>query len=333
LGVLVSPALTLGPKPSTLAKMRRLVQLQSFINGRLHSTFTFLINPESYQQTEPVRALVLQTLGGAYVDLVGPGLVQIQFSGTTGLRATYVNGIYTDGYERFQQLLEFIRYMWSQPVLDRSRDYRFYFYNWTDDQYYEVLPLSNTWSQAVPRQTVFYYNITLVGLRQLNQPSSAPPYDIRQFFTSQPAASVVSLAQDAALHGGLALELIQMGSQVGLPAYVVGLIQQNQADYTPYLSPSDFPTDAAYPGIGPIASSMSSLLQQTAFPYLQTLVQGGPTPFASSMSALTLMVQQAQSLLGQMEKLQNVPTLLEGEWGAFVDDLQALTLFPEVFLP
>jgi hypothetical protein len=195
-----------GPKQSTLDTFNKLIQLEMW---RGHDTrvglFTFLIPPENYTQTEAARAQVVQTLGGGYADLFGPALVQIRFQGTTGLQTRIVNGFVTDGFERFQALLGTIRGMWRDPVQFQTDDWHFYFWNWTDSQFFEVLPLSNSWTQAVPRQLVFYYDIQMIGLRRFSSSmtnghfndqtvaqaaSRIPGYAIRDAFTDPSAVLI-----------------------------------------------------------------------------------------------------------------------------------------------
>jgi hypothetical protein len=187
-----------GPKASTRAQLNKLIQFEIYQGFNRQAVFTFLIPPESYQQTEMARANVIQTLGGGYADLFGPALVQIRFSGTTGLQVRIVNGFVTDGYERFQNLLGAIRDCWSNPVQFRDDDWHFYLWNWTDSQYFEVLPLANSWVQAVPRQMVFYYDLSMIGLRRFRSSdqevtaaaAALPGYAIRDSYTDPSAVLV-----------------------------------------------------------------------------------------------------------------------------------------------
>lgn len=82
------------------------------------SVHTLLIAPQSYQQSEPNRSTVVQTLGGAFIDDFGLGLKQITISGTTGYskrmvveKQPYENQnsgaatvMATDGYHAFKKL-------------------------------------------------------------------------------------------------------------------------------------------------------------------------------------------------------------------------------------
>lgn len=357
----------LGPKASSRAKMQKLVQLVAFQNGAPWLTFTFLINPEKYQQIEQARAQVVQTLGGGYADLFGPALVQIQFSGTTGLQQMFVNGFHTDGYERFvgvngnDGLLPFIRKMWSDPIAHQGIDYQFFLYNWTDDQFYEVLPLANTWVQAVPQQLVFYYQLSMVALRDATKPRSIPPYAIRQWFLGSEVESALATAASASVNAAMAYLLTQNSADLsGVPGFIQsqvltqqvadqqeqqavlqslpipsGLLQQGSqpsgAGYIPYLQPQDFPAEEFYPGVSSINSAVASILQPGLFATLQTVATGGVAPLAVSYGQLsattTSLLQQLQSL----ENLSAVPSLLDAELGDLCDRLQTLLLFPAVF--
>jgi hypothetical protein len=61
-----------------------------------------VIRPEELVRTDPSRAVVHQTLGGAFIDNFGPGIAQITISGHTGWRRTAAEQ--ADGLERFQRL-------------------------------------------------------------------------------------------------------------------------------------------------------------------------------------------------------------------------------------
>ena len=81
-------------------------------------THTLLIAPQGYQQSEPNRSTVIQTLGGAFIDDWGLGLKQINITGTTGYAKRLVHEsagtantagidramLATDGYHAFKDL-------------------------------------------------------------------------------------------------------------------------------------------------------------------------------------------------------------------------------------
>ena len=74
------------------------------------TSYSFGIPPESLTRTEVNRVAVQNALGGAWVDDFGPGITQIQLSGTTGWRG--FNG--TDGLTLFQNLHTLVMKTWNQ---------------------------------------------------------------------------------------------------------------------------------------------------------------------------------------------------------------------------
>lgn len=332
-----------GPKATSQAKLQKLVQLRIFRGSQPAGLFTFLINPESYQQSELARAQVYQTLGGGFADLWGPALVQIQFSGTTGLQEIYVNGMRTDGYERFHDLLGTIRAMWRDPVLYKAQDWHMFLYNWTDDQFFEVLPLQNTWTQAVPEPLIFRYQLSFIALRSLSTPSAIQPYAIRQWFTADISPALVQ----AATNGAMALArtealLLRDSALTVVPAWTVAqLMEELQAQSAAEalaqawygLSPRLLPLEAFYPGVSAIGLDMRNLGEGTLFPLFTTIHDGGPLPYPVNYADIVQAWQQAETLLKRLEALNAVPNLLDAAWGDVTDALAGLSLFPEGFLP
>lgn len=68
---------------------------ESFIEGQ-----DLIIRPEELSRTEPARASVTQTLGGAWVDDFGAGLSVITLAGTTGWHGSR----FADGEAQFERL-------------------------------------------------------------------------------------------------------------------------------------------------------------------------------------------------------------------------------------
>lgn len=353
----------LGPKPSSLAKLQKLVQLQAFKNNELFWTYTFLINPQAYQQTEASRTQIVQTLGGGYVDLFGPALIQIQFSGTTGLQQRYVNGNLTDGYERFMQLLTSIRDSWRLPIANQSDDWHFYFYNWTDDQFFEVMPLSNTWQMAVPQQTVFFYQISMVALREMSTPAVISTNPIAAAFIVNPSATAVVAATQGCVHAAMTYLLTQTTTNTtGISQFIqsvvlahestnqqaelatvssMGMVQPmlqqlqqrplTAASYVPYLQPSELPLEAFYPGVSAINNAVGGILTGGLMNQLETVAQGGAIPLAVSYGEMQANSQSLTQQLNNLEALPSTPMLLDAELGDLSDRVQQLLLFPQLF--
>ena len=49
-------------------------------------SYRFVLNPETYEQSEPGKVTITQTKGGAFVEAFGAGIIEITISGTTGFK-------------------------------------------------------------------------------------------------------------------------------------------------------------------------------------------------------------------------------------------------------
>lgn len=74
--------------------------LHDTVHDKPQEVFTFNIRPEDLVRSEPSNVSVVQTLGGAWADVNGPGLATCTISGTTGWGA----GGLPDGFEQFKKL-------------------------------------------------------------------------------------------------------------------------------------------------------------------------------------------------------------------------------------
>ncbi|MGB9661342.1 MAG: hypothetical protein ACPL5F_04905 [Moorellaceae bacterium] len=144
--------------------------------------WTFLINPDTYIQTEPVRANVIQTIGGAYVDAFGRGLATIRISGVSGWRLRAVtNAGVTDGWQHWQGFLEKIyRYFLDKTNEDDKHTYELRFYNWMDKEYYAVYFIDNLrWQRQAPQDSLWRrYDFTLICLYPVPPPDKPEDYQI-----------------------------------------------------------------------------------------------------------------------------------------------------------
>lgn len=154
--------------------------LMTFIirrDGTDLKSWTFLINPDTYIQTEPIRANVIQTLGGGYIDAFGRGLTTIRISGTSGWRLRFVTGSsygVTDGWQYWQDFLENVyRYFIDKTNEDDKHTYELRFYNWMDKEYWAVYFADNLqWRRQAPQDSLWRrFDFTLTCLYPLSQPS------------------------------------------------------------------------------------------------------------------------------------------------------------------
>lgn len=123
---------------------------------------TLLVNPQDMSITEPARINVQQTLGGAYVSKFGQGLHQITLSVLTGYNARpNAEGKMTDGYEELKNFRDKVyRYYVTAP----SSHVEMFWYNWEDEQYYKVVPMSFRVMRNVAQPTMYRYELSMTAL-------------------------------------------------------------------------------------------------------------------------------------------------------------------------
>jgi hypothetical protein len=146
-----------------------LKRIEFYFNGQ---SYKFALNPEEYSQSETNRVTVTQTKGGAWVDEFGAGLPTITFKGTTGFKNGTKSG--TTGYTKFNELRTQIRDIYDRvspgTVIPDNKEV--YFYNYTDGDYWVVVPKTFELMRTVARPLLYTYNIELICLRTANMPSS-----------------------------------------------------------------------------------------------------------------------------------------------------------------
>lgn len=136
-------------------------------------SYKFNLNPDEYSVSEPNRLTVTQTLGGAWVDSFGAGLKEITLKGTTGLNNAKGNNL--TGINKFKELRELIRDVYSTE--NNLRDVReltpMSLYNYTDGDYFKVLPTTFNLSRNKNNPLLFMYDIKLVVMGNLNDSYSS----------------------------------------------------------------------------------------------------------------------------------------------------------------
>jgi hypothetical protein len=133
---------------------------------------TMLINPEDMSVEEPNRATVTQTLGGAYLALFGQGLQTVTISGKTGFHARIgSDGTLTDGYTELIRLRNIVRGFFRNP----SDQLEMFWYNWEDDEYYKIVPLSMRVQRSVSLGPMYRYEIQFICLNYVGVTSKPNP--------------------------------------------------------------------------------------------------------------------------------------------------------------
>jgi hypothetical protein len=154
-----------GNKNSSTKNLKR-IELE--FNG---STFKFLLNPDSYEQTETNRMNITHTKLGAYIETFGANIVEISLSGTTGLKNN--TGDSESGYRKFKELRDLIKSVYDN-VKDGQEITKFlYFYNFTDNEYYVTYPDKFTLSRSKSQPLLYKYSIHLFCIRRIGEPAKS----------------------------------------------------------------------------------------------------------------------------------------------------------------
>lgn len=137
---------------------------------------TLFVNPESFSQTEPARVTVTQTKGGWFVDHFGQGLTAFTLQGTCGYKERNVGGTPVSGHKQFLELRKMYR-DWLTAAKDNSKDHIMRFYNWSDDDHYEVIITSFSLQRSTNRPLLYMYNIAMTGVRRLGEGIPTEEYE------------------------------------------------------------------------------------------------------------------------------------------------------------
>lgn len=132
-------------------------------------SYKFRLNPEEYSQAEPFRAQITQTKNGAWVDAFGPGIGTLSIKGTTGFKGTSNDP--TVGYDKFVELRALVRkYMNNAKNGKDISDLKFLVYNFTDGDYWVVVPQEFRLLRSVNRPLMYMYDIQLNLLNPISSP-------------------------------------------------------------------------------------------------------------------------------------------------------------------
>jgi len=182
---------------------------------------TLLINPEEFSVTEPARITVTQTKGGAFVDHFGRGLKQVTIRGVTGYKPPQREGKVAkiSGHLHFIELRKLIR-DWTEYAKDpnTSKDHVMRFYNWTDEEYWEIAVTQFTLQRAVNRPMLYQYNISFTVLRDIDRAPKEYGVGIEYYdYLMQPEARVPIVANKVNTEIGFLNNTInKVGDMTGL---------------------------------------------------------------------------------------------------------------------
>lgn len=142
------------------------------------SEFYFDPRPEELTYTHPTRASVIQTLGGAWVDDFGEGIVDITLSGHTGWRANEAplkNGVtQSDGMDKamtlralFSETFHQLRLTAANSGIDPDDAVKLYFVDALNKTHWQIYPVSFQLRRNKSRPLLYQYQLRMIGLDNL----------------------------------------------------------------------------------------------------------------------------------------------------------------------
>lgn len=130
--------------------------------------YKFLLNPDSYEQSEPARMNITQTKGGAFIEAFGAGIIEITMSGTTGFKNTSEQA--ESGYLKFKELRDLIKSVYDDVEDGSEINEYLYFYNFTDNEYFITYPDKFELSRSKSQPLLYKYSIHLYCIRRMGDP-------------------------------------------------------------------------------------------------------------------------------------------------------------------
>lgn len=133
------------------------------------TTYRFILNPESYTQSENGKTRVTKTKGGAFVETFGADIPEIEFSGTTGFKNGTGNP--DSGFSKFKELRDLIKTVYENvndgsPITDEEL---LWFYNYTDAEYWKTIPDRFELSRNKAQPLLYHYSIHLYCIRKIGE--------------------------------------------------------------------------------------------------------------------------------------------------------------------
>lgn len=139
----------------------------------MNQEYQFAVNPEDYTQSEPNKATITQTKGGAWIDAWGGGIKELTIKGTTGVYGRHGNTVSDPdaGYKRWKNLRNMIQNVYDD-VRDGEKVELMKFYNYTDNEYFYVYPAQGGIElyRSKARPNIYQYTLHLWAVRRLGEP-------------------------------------------------------------------------------------------------------------------------------------------------------------------
>jgi len=148
--------------------------------------FILPVNPESYRIQHNARVSVVQTKGGTFTDNFGMGVAKISMQGTFGLLGSlpggpgqHAEGLRKDAWSLLKEaeievFFEFYKQFGSDANPDQAQKAQLRFYNFTDEQAFEVILHPFSVTRSTQRRFLYQYTMEMQVIRDL----LSTPYDI-----------------------------------------------------------------------------------------------------------------------------------------------------------
>lgn len=167
-----------------------MIEIMDTATGLPDQQYLLPINPESYRKSNPTRATITQTMGGAFQDNKGNGISKISLQGTFGYLGTLPGGpgssinsdekdgwglameleaTFLDFYDRFGTYNS-----WGSPVkapVDPNNLPELRFYNYTDLDFFVVQVDRFDLARTTSRRLLYQYDLQMSVIRRIKQPS------------------------------------------------------------------------------------------------------------------------------------------------------------------
>lgn len=308
------------------------IELVIYHNHVLVAQWQFDIPPTSIQYQEPLRANVQQGINTAYVDRYGASLptVTIEWTTSTGPGALTTGSSDADGYTHFLRLVQqILRGYYTETMPDTFGTWSMHLYDYPHQQYMEVVPLTNTWTQHTPENLALSSSLSFVVLGFLTAPhppartaSQVALVDIPGQWIQSALAHVLDIS--SALGGYLNPNSLT-GIQAQIWAQSAYQSQWETADYQEWFA-NPMVTSAQTQGL-------SQFVTQTVSPLIVPLLSNPSLPYPVSYADLTSAWQTAQSWRTTVRSLTPYPYWV----GSLTSRLSAwvgtMTIAPNLFLP
>lgn len=131
------------------------------------NSYVFTLNPHQYDLKIPNRVNLVYTKGGAFIDMFGEGIKELNISGITGFKGSTNDADH--GYKQFLALKKLITDNMNN-VADGKRvdeDDLVRFYNHTDGEAYMTVPIKMSIMRNVNEPLLFKYDLSFYVIQRV----------------------------------------------------------------------------------------------------------------------------------------------------------------------